>query len=54
MVNADKVLSCSHDTEAVMAGTVAKFEIKNDEITEPKIYLGGNVENFQLPNGKYA
>ena len=30
------------------------FEIKNDEIAEPKLYLGGNVEKFQLPNGKHA
>ena len=32
----------------------ANFEIKNDDIAEPKIYLGSNVEKFQLPNGKYA
>ena len=37
-----------------MAGISAKFEIKNDEIAEPKLELGGNVEKFQLPNGKYA
>ena len=37
-----------------MAGIAAKFEIKNDEIAEPKLYLGGNVEEFQLPNGEYA
>ena len=37
-----------------MVGIAAKFEIKNDEIAEPKLYLGANVEKFQLKNGKYA
>ena len=37
-----------------MAEIAAKFEIKNDKISEPKLYLGGNVEKFQIPNGKYA
>ena len=34
-----------------MVGIEAKFEIKNDNIAEPKLYLGGNVEKFQFPNG---
>ena len=33
-----------------MAGISAKFEINNDEISDPKIYLGGNIEKLQLPN----
>ena len=37
-----------------MVGIAAKFEIKNDEIAESKLYLGANVEKFQLKNGKYA
>ena len=37
-----------------MAGISEKFDIKNDETDEPKIYSGGNIEKFQLPNGKYA
>ena len=37
-----------------MAGIAVKFEIKNDDIAEPKLYSGGNVDKFQLPNGKYA
>ena len=37
-----------------MARISETFEIKNDEIAGPKIYLVGNVEKFQLPNGKYA
>ena len=37
-----------------MVGIEAKFEIKNDNIAEPKLYLGGNVEKFQLPNSNHA
>ena len=37
-----------------MAGIAEKYEVKNDEIAEPKLYLGGNVEKFQLSNGKHA
>ena len=37
-----------------MTGIAVNFEIKNDEIAEPKLYLGANVKKFQLPNGKYA
>ena len=53
MVYVDGVLACSHDSKAVMAGISAKFEIKNEDIDEPKLYLGVNVEKFQLTNGKY-
>ena len=41
-------------TRAVMAGIAAEFEINNYKISEPKLYLGGNVENFQLLNRKYT
>ena len=54
MVYVDDVLACSHDAKVVMLGIVAKYNINNDEIAEPKIYLCGNAENLQLPNGKYA
>ena len=37
-----------------MAGIAVKFEIKNYDIAEPKIYLCGSIEKFQLPNGKHA
>ena len=54
LVYVDDVLACSHDPKGIMLGIAAKFDIKNDEIEEPKLYLGGNVEKFQLPNGKVA
>ena len=37
-----------------MAEIAAKLEIKNDKIAEPTLYLGGNDDKFQLPNGKHA
>ena len=54
LVYVDDVLACSHDVKVVMARIAAEFEIKNDNIAEPNLYLGGNVWHFQLPNGKYA
>ena len=53
MVCVDDALACSHDSKAVMVGIPATFEIKNEDIDEPKLYLGVNVEKFQLTNGKY-
>ena len=54
LVYVDYVLACSQDEKAVIAGLAANFEIKNYKIAEPKLYLGGNVEKFQLPNGNYT
>ena len=38
LVYVDNILACSHDAKAVMAGIEAKFDIKNDEMIEPKLY----------------
>ena len=54
LVYVDNVVICTHDAKEVMTGIAVNFEIKNDEIAKPKLYLGANVKNFQLPNGKYA
>ena len=54
LVYVEDVLACNYYAKAVMAGISAKFEIKNDDIAETKLYLGGNVDKSQLPNGKYA
>ena len=51
LVYVEDVLACSHNAKAVMAVIAKTFDINNDEIAEPKLYFGGNVENFQLPNG---
>ena len=51
LVSVDNILAYIDDAKTVMAGIAAKFEINNDKIAEPKLYLGGN--GFQLPNGKY-
>ena len=54
LVYVEDVLACSHNAKAVMAVIAKTFDINNDEIAEPKLYLGGNVDKFQLPNGKHA
>ena len=54
LVYVDNVLACIHDAKEVMTRIAAKFEINDDEIAEPKLYLGGNIENFQSPNGNHA
>lgn len=54
LVYVDDVLVASHAPMDVMDGIASHFEIKNGDISEPKTYLGADVEKFQLPNGKYA
>ena len=36
LVYVEDVLACSHYEKAVMAGIASKFDIKNDDIDEPK------------------
>ena len=43
LVYAENVLECSHGAKVVMAGISERFEIKNNNIAGPKLYLGGNV-----------
>ena len=43
---------CSNYLKYIILGIAGKLDIKNDEIEEPKLYLGSNFEKFQLPNGK--
>ena len=54
LVYVDDVLLYSHDANTVVAVITANFEINNDKIAEPNAYLGGNVEKFHFPNGKYV
>ena len=54
LVYVDGVLVWIHYAKAVMAIISEKFDIKNDNIAELKLYLGGNLDKFQLPNGKYT
>lgn len=52
LVYVDDVLCISGNPQAVMDMIGKKFEIKNGDVSEPKIYLGADVEKFQLPNGR--
>lgn len=54
LVYVDDVLAISHNPMSIMESIGKSFEIKNNEIGEPKTYLGADIEKFQLPNGKTA
>lgn len=54
LVYVDDVLAISHNPLSIMEGISSHFEIKNDEIAEPKSYLGADIEKFQLPDGRNA
>ena len=54
LVYVDDILAISHDPESIMKRIGMRFEIKNDEYGPPKTYLGGDIEKFQLPDGKVA
>ncbi len=51
LVYVDDVLAINHDTDDIMQKIGMRFEIKNDEYGLPKMYLGANVEKFQIPGG---
>ena len=54
LVYVDNVLAISQDPEEIMKKIGMQFEIKSDEYGPPKMYLGGDVEKFQLPDGRLA
>ena len=51
LVYVDDILCISGDPRAIMDVIGSKFEIKNNDISEPTMYLGADVERYQLPNG---
>ena len=54
LVYVDDVLCVSHAPREVLKKIGQRFLIKDDKIEEPKIYLGADIEKFQLKNGKTA
>ena len=54
LVYVDDVLAISHDPKSIMEMIGKGFDLKNDEYGPPTTYLGGDVETFQLPDGKRA
>ena len=54
LVYVDDVLAISHDPDAIMKQIGARFEIKNGDVAPPTRYLGADISQFQLPNGKLA
>jgi len=48
----DDALVISENGERVLREEIGKyFELKQESIGPPKIYLGGHMRNFQLSNG---
>jgi hypothetical protein len=54
LVYVDDVLAISHNPEKIMKEIGMRFEIKNNEYGPPTMYLGGDIEKFQLPDGSSA
>ena len=54
LVYVDVVLAISNVSEAIMKKIRMEFEIKNDKYRPPTMNIGGNIEEFQLPDGKSA
>ena len=54
LVYVDDVLAISHDPGAIMKTIGLGFVIKNDEWGPPKQYLGADIEQFDLPEGRKA
>ncbi|KAL7535614.1 hypothetical protein ACHAWF_005213 [Thalassiosira exigua] len=50
LVYANDVLAVSHGPKKIMEKIRKCFEIKNDEYGPPTTYLGGEVEQFTIPN----
>ncbi|KAL7535630.1 hypothetical protein ACHAWF_005219, partial [Thalassiosira exigua] len=50
LVYVDNVLAISHDAEKIMETIGKRFKIKNDEYGPPMTYLGGEVQQFTIPN----
>jgi hypothetical protein len=49
------VMVISENAEAILRRGIGKyFELKEDSIGSPKIYIGGRVRRVQLYNGVYA
>ena len=54
VVYAGNALICSHYSKVIILIITRKFDIENEEIELPKLYLNGKLEKFQLSNSKIA
>ncbi|KAL7528644.1 hypothetical protein ACHAWF_002640 [Thalassiosira exigua] len=50
LVYVDDVLAISHDPEKIMETIGKRFEIKNNEYGPPTTYLGGELQQFTIPD----
>ena len=52
LVYVDDILELTKEPKATMNELGKLYELKPESIHEPDIYLGANMEEVQLPNGK--
>ena len=52
LVYVDGILIFAKDPKSIMNALGQLYELKPDSVKEPDLYLGANVEKFQLPNGR--
>ena len=53
-VYVDDILAVSHLARAVIDEITSYYKAKKDSIQKPKLYLGANIDRFQLPDGREA
>ena len=51
LVYVDDILCISHEPEKFMDGLRATFKLKDGSVGEPTIYLGANIEKYQIGDG---
>jgi Reverse transcriptase (RNA-dependent DNA polymerase) len=51
-VYVDDVLAASHNAKEVLEAIGTYYKLKEGSLTKPEIYLGVNVSEFQLPDGR--
>jgi hypothetical protein len=52
LVYVDDVLCISHKPSAIMDSIGQAYVVKEGSVKPPEIYLGANIQKYQLPNGK--
>jgi Reverse transcriptase (RNA-dependent DNA polymerase) len=54
LVYVDDILACSHKASEVLGEVAAFYQVKEGSLKKPDLYLGANVGEFQLPDGRMA
>jgi hypothetical protein len=52
LIYVDDILHLSHNCKPTMDALAKQYQLKEDSLGEPKLYLGANVGKYQLPDGR--